>query len=371
MSAYLAGLEFAYRKWVEGEQLPAPLSDVDLGPTPGLDLYVRDRGLWLQAELDPPLTAHGASLHCLARKSGEPGHQAAACVAQAILARASGSEGPGVREALGGAMARRLVGDSTRGWSVRGDYQANPHRSPVRRERSPDAAGGSAFWEQATTQLGLANVGELAVALASLSPSPTRNGSPRWNNRPDSLDALRWGLGGNPADEAQFVLELAIARAAGGSGVPSSAAAVRFDWRVPASSLPRNLGARRPLEPYGAAYLWLDLDVAVHSPLLVRCEWEGPVDMQWAALAVDGKGRLARRLDLTFVQGARSAERVVESLESARGLAIVGVNLGAVDTAHPFDPDHEPWEAHGFTVYLTELESRPAGAQVEPGPSDE
>jgi hypothetical protein len=33
----------------------------------------------------------------------------------------------------------------------------------------------------------------------------------------------------------------------------------------------------------------------------------------------------------------------------------VGTNLGGVDLAHPFDPDFEPFEPHGFTVYLAEL----------------
>jgi hypothetical protein len=74
-------------------------------------------------------------------------------------------------------------------------------------------------------------------------------------------------------------------------------------------------------------------------------------------LGIDARGREVGRLEVPYLETATSIERTWASFnaEGARAVVIAGVNLGAVDPAHPFDPDYEPWEAHGCTVYLAKL----------------
>ncbi len=77
--------------------------------------------------------------------------------------------------------------------------------------------------------------------------------------------------------------------------------------------------------------------------------------MCWSLVTVDAEGNVLRRFDLPFVQNATAAERSILDYDGAAGILVVGINLGGVDASHPFDPDHEPFEPHGFTVYLTEI----------------
>jgi hypothetical protein len=72
-------------------------------------------------------------------------------------------------------------------------------------------------------------------------------------------------------------------------------------------------------------------------------------------VAVDAAGEALQRYDLPYVQNATSAERTIVGYQDAAAFLIVGTSIGGVDLAHPIDPDHEPLEPHGFTVYLAEI----------------
>jgi hypothetical protein len=39
-------------------------------------------------------------------------------------------------------------------------------------------------------------------------------------------------------------------------------------------------------------------------------------------------------------------------LDDAAAVLIVGVNVGDLNPTYAFDPDFEPFEPHGYTVYL-------------------
>jgi hypothetical protein len=200
-----------------------------------------------------------------------------------------------------------------------------------------------------------------------MSRGRTDPGALRWNNEPDAIDVLRQAFRGNPDQSLEdFMLSFAVARAFWGTRDNAQhdpellwlgdAGRVRFDWVIEASSLPRRVAPRRPLEPFGAAYVWLALDrVSVTGTLALRADWESPGIFRWTIVAVDAQGRLLRRYDLPYVENATSAERTIVDYAEAAALLVVGTHLGGVDLAHPFDPDHDPPEPHGFTVYIAEI----------------
>ncbi len=122
------------------------------------------------------------------------------------------------------------------------------------------------------------------------------------------------------------------------------------------SSLPRRVAALRPIDPLGALYVWLELDQSLgEKELGFQAEWESPVSFQWAIVSVGAEGEEIGRIYPPFVERGRQVEQTLSDLKGARGLLIVGTNLGGVSLSHPFDPDYAPFEPHGCTVYLTKL----------------
>jgi hypothetical protein len=365
---YLLGLERAYTRLVEGLGVPAPERDQGLGETAGLDLYLyREAASELEVVRDPALTARDrTSAHCRAHAAfSSAERQAALCVAEAILLGLDAAEGDGVRRSVA-AYLWSVIGDPTaRDAEALDDFQANPQLSPLTRELGPASEGAALFVDYVERQLGTGSPGLLATSMFLVSGGETPRGSARWRNEPDYADVLRQAF---PSAEAlsDFVLGFAVARAFAGSRDDGrrwperlwagDAGRVRFDWIVKASSLPRRVAPLRPLEPLGAAYVWLELDrVSLNATLGFRAEWEAPTLFRWTVIAVDATGHLLKRYDLPYVENATVAERTIVDYQGADALLVVGTNLGGVDLAHPFDPDQEPWEPHSFTVYLAEL----------------
>jgi hypothetical protein len=100
----------------------------------------------------------------------------------------------------------------------------------------------------------------------------------------------------------------------------------------------------------------LDLDQPVQGETLAfQAEWEPPVNFQWTLVRVDSVGHELSRINAPFQQRATKVEQQLVNLEGAAGVMVVGINLGGVDLAHPFDPDIAPAEPHECTVYLTKL----------------
>jgi hypothetical protein len=369
VAAYVQALEQARVRWVGALGLPPPLSDAGLGPTPGLDLY-----LLPGAPLDVAVAADPArsqrdqrSAFCRARPSRvELSRQVALCVLEAVLMGVDAAETPFTRRAIA-AYVWSLAGPvSPRDLVAYDRLQSNPQLSVLAREAAPEAAAGALFFAHVDARLGSAERGLLPVAMAMLARGQTAPGALRWNDEPDVIDVLRRAFQSSTSSFEDFMLGFAVERAFLGArdngrqhpelAWLGDAARVRFDWLLKASSLPRRVAPRRPLEPFGSTYTWLDLDrITIGKSLGFRAEWEAPVVMRWSLVTVDPEGNVLRRFDLPFVQNATSAERSIIEYDGAAGVLLVGINLGGVDASHPFDPDHEPFEPHGFTLYLTEI----------------
>lgn len=367
--AYLTALETAHAQLVGALSLPPPLPDPGLGPTSGLDLYLSpEQPADFFVVPDPRWQAlESTSGHCRARPShAQYRRQAGWCVAEALLLGVDAGETPHLRRALAAYLWSALGHASLAELEAIDTVQANPHLGLAGRDLEPESAGASLLFHHLDRHLRAGTIGALPVALGMLSRGSTPLGAPRWNNEPDAIDVLRQAFDGGRESFHDFMLDFAVERAFLGSrdAGPShpellwlgDAAPVRFEWALTASSLPRRVAPLRPLEPFGTAYVWLTLDrVSISGTLAVRADWEPPATFRWAALALDRAGRVLRRYDLPYVQSKSSAERTIVGHADASALLIAGINLGGVDLAHPFDPDHAPHEPHGFTVYVAEL----------------
>jgi hypothetical protein len=366
---YVRALEQASFDLVQGLGLPAPVRDVGRGPTPGLDLYLDSSALLDVRVVADTTGIDGArrSAFCRARPSrAEARRQALGCVGEALLLGVNAAETPFLRRALAEYLTGLIAPPTGRGLDAFDTAQANPQLSVAGRDAALESAGGALLFAAIDRRLGSAPSGLLPVALAQLARVDTPPGQLRWRNEPDLIDVLRRAFDRSSLAFEDFMLGFAVERAFLGTrdngrhhpelAWLGDAGRVRFDWVLAASSLPRRVAPRRPLEAFGCAYTWLDLDrITLGKTLAFRAEWESPAAMRWALVAVDARGEVLRRFDLPYVQNATSAERTLDDLDGAVGVLIAGINLGGIDLAHPFDPDHEPSEPHGFTLYLTEL----------------
>lgn len=366
---YVDALEEARRQLVDVLGLPPPLPDVGLGPSPALDLYLlADGPSEVEVGADPgPALDDRRSGFCRARpSSSEARRQAMTCLANAILLGLDAAEAPFVRQAIASHLWHSLGTPSPLDLDAVDTVQANPQLGLAARDVSPVGPGAALLFGYLDARFRAGAAGQLAPALVQLSRGATSPGALRWNNEPDVFDVLRVALVGSGVRFDDVMLDFAVERAFLGArddgrhrpelGWLGDAGRVRFDWVLPASSLPRRVAPRRPLEPFGAAYTWLVLDrVTLGKALAFRAEWEPPATFRWALLTLASDGRVLRRFDLPYVQNASSSERSIVEYDGAASVLIVGTNLGGIDLAHPFDPDHEPFEPHGFTLYVTEL----------------
>jgi hypothetical protein len=112
----------------------------------------------------------------------------------------------------------------------------------------------------------------------------------------------------------------------------------------------------RPVYPTGMVYFWLELDeVPLGAALYMNAEWEHPVPFKWVVVRVDKDGGELSRVDVPYQESGTSAEQRIVDLEAAAGLLIVGVNVGDISAAFPFDPDIFPFEPQRCTVHLAKL----------------
>jgi len=365
---YLEALEDARARFVGALGLPPPLNDA-WGPSSGLDLYLLpDAPSAFAVVADARwLATDRTSGHCRARPAPEElRRQASLCVAEAILLGLDAAETPHLRRAIAAYLWNATGGTSNADWLAVDDWQSNPQLALAGRDVAPDSAGAALFLRYLDRRLGANRLGNLPAALVQMSRTDTPADRGQWNNEPDSVDVLRRAFADSPESFEDFLLNFAVARAFYGSRDNGhhdpvllwlgDAGRVRFEWNIKASSLPRNLAPRRAIEPFGSTYLWLELDrVTPGATLAFQANWEAPAVFRWTLVAVDALGNALKRYDLPYVQQATSAERTLVDHDGAAAFLIVGTSVAGVDLAHPFDPDHEPFEPHGYTVYLTEI----------------
>lgn len=209
----------------------------------------------------------------------------------------------------------------------------------------------------------LGQVGFLSLGLgATHSPA----GAVRYDAEPDLMDVLSATVNGDPAALARFFDDYAQysffqAQGAGrsrfaGNRSHHGAWSEVVDWVIDGASLPRSLILSRPMEPTGSAYVQLDLsDDQKKSLIVVQTSCEAPVSYVWSVVRLDAQGNRLGSLPIGYLERGTSVEARVEPVTGVAHLIFVGTNMGGVDIAHPFDPDHEPHEAHGCRVYLSVL----------------
>lgn len=374
VSETLTALERASAFLVDTLGMPAPIADGRSGGSPAFDLYLvppSSSGLEgasvATARDDPdPASFDRASAFALLREDAPAG-----CVRTNWVARAFASasawgvdagETPAIRESNAAYLAELVAPCGTVTSELVDEFQSHPERALT----TPGAGGTAAamaFPWYLDLALGSGAPGSVPVALGIVSGQRTPAGNLRWNNEPDFYDALRAMLKARtpPSTIGDFWMEFAIARLFMGtrddgvhfaeSAFIGAAGRIRFDWSVPFASLPRRLSPERAIDPTGATYVWIDLRGAPEQARLVfRVEWEAPVPFRWALVRVGNDGAEASRVLITPQQKATSAEKNLDGLDGLSGVALVGVNVGDLALDDPFDPDHAPYEPHGYVL---------------------
>ena len=339
----LAALENAYRKLVDVLLLPAPLTDGGLGGSNALDLYLNAEGSGaLRSEHDAPEVTRfdSASAFCVLDGPALLERQATVCVGEAIAWRLDAGTTPAVRRGYA-AHLWHIVGSPTAlDDEELDDAQLHPELGLLR---------GALLFDLLDERRGQGHLAALGTALLGAAASKTAPNAWQWDNEPDVFDVLRHTLGDTPRKMAEVMGDLAVTRAFMDSRV-------RFDWSLPLSSLPRRVASQRAIYPTGSMYVWLGLDQPMQGETLAfQAEWEAPVTFYWTLVVVDAAGNELRRIAAPFKERATHVEQQLVNLEGAVGVIVVGMNLGGVDLAHPFDPDVTPAEPHECTVYLTKL----------------
>jgi hypothetical protein len=373
--ATLDALEHAYEKLVAALELPAPLADGGRGGSDALDLYLvpSDRtalGFERVRAVTEAFHFGGfdrASAFCVASAdSGILAERAATlCVGEAIALRFDPAETPHTRRAFATELWWLTGAPTSLDFEAVAAVQSSPHRALVERELSARSEGSALFFDFLELSLGTGEPGTLSGALLSASAQETPKDAAVWHNEPDTFDVLRHTLDESEHAMATLLGNLAVARAFGGDrddgqhplvlewagafGAPA------FDWVIPFSKLPKRVRLT-PVEPTGAAYVWLDLDgVTAGKTLAFQAEWEPPAEFRWQLVKVDADGNEIGRIDVPFQERQTKVEARLVDLSGVRAVLVVGAHLERVDLEHPFDPDVAPFEPHSGLVYLVAL----------------
>ncbi|HVW26266.1 MAG TPA: hypothetical protein VHC69_12920 [Polyangiaceae bacterium] len=365
--SWLAALESAYERVVFCLGAPGPLDDAGRGGTSGLDVYLQHGDGASSVEADPAVLGAGhdeASAFCVAWDSESTIDRAATrCVAEAAALRLDASETPFARRALATEVWLHSGRPTSADARAVDDVQAEPERAIAARDLSRFSEGGALLFDYLDATRGRGGVVDAALATYALSAGPPSPAGPRWVNEPDTLDVLRATFGPTPSDVARFFGDFAFARAFIGArdgatawpllGWSTNAGRVRFEWSVPLSTLPRRLSPAHPIEPTGSTYIWVALDGDVQGKSIAfQADWESPVSFRWVLAVVAADGHVVRRIDVPYLERETHVERIVGDLGGGVGLLAAGTNLGGLGPTYPFDPDFEPYEPHGYTVYF-------------------
>lgn len=242
------------------------------------------------------------------------------------------------------------------------DFQANPHLA-VSNPAHDGGRGAMLFPWYLQTVLGKGAPADLLHALWALSVQPAPDDPAVLRNEPDFFDTT--AILAHDVDRSlpDLLLDFAVARAFVGNRddgihMPDSrflgaSGAVRFEWSIPYSSLPRRLAPLHPVEPTGASYVWLTLDdVPEKAGLGFRATWEAPDVFRFALVLVGKDGRAVARHDPVSPERGTTAQLNVEMLHNAAGVLIVACNTGSVLRDIAYDPDNRPLTPRGYEVSL-------------------
>ncbi len=195
--------------------------------------------------------------------------------------------------------------------------------------------------------------GEASFLSLALAATRTAPGALRFDSEPDLMEVLLATHRGSRGDVARLFDDFAqwsFRVAEEYRVVPEPS------WVIDGSSLPRSLAFPEAIEPTGSVYLRLSLTPEQAAQALAfRMFCEAPVSYVWSVARLSGSGEEINRVPVAYQQTASSAETTVEPFAGTRFLLVAGTNMGGVDLAHPFDPDHGPHEAHGCRISISVL----------------
>jgi hypothetical protein len=366
----LSALELAHDRVVGGLRLPAPLSDEGHGGSDALDWYISADGQELATERDAlgSGSVDRAAAFCVGGASDDAlslERSATLCVGEAIAKRLDPGEVPAIQRAFASELWWLTGAIGALDVQMVDDAQAHPERALVARSTESSAATTLLFdfLETARSSQGM---GGLVTSLLSAAASSTKGGAWAWNNEPDVFDVLRHSLDEDTAKTATLLSDYAVSRAFlgardDGTHPPflewaGAFARPRYDWTIAFSSLPRRVRASKPIEPTGIELIWVDMDeVPIGVSLGFESEWEAPVSFKWRLISVDDQGREMARVDVPFQERGRTSEGRVVNLTGVRAVLAIGINMGGVDLAHPFDPDQDPFEPQSCTAYFARM----------------
>ncbi len=371
----LDGLERAYEKLVFALALPAPLGDGGRGGSDALDLYLvpsdRTTRTFERVRVFADARRFGgfdaAPGFCIASaETGALAERAATlCVGEAIALALDPAETPHTRRAFATELWWLTGAPTSIDFEAVNAVQDQPVRALAERELSVRSEGSAMFFDFLELSLGVGSPGTLSAALLSASGQVTPPESAVWHNEPDAFDVLLHSFGENEHQMAEMLGNLAVARAFGGDrddGQHPLALAwagefgsPRFDWVLQFSKLPKHVRLS-PVEPTGAAFVWLTLDAPTASKTLAfQARWEPPAEFRWQLVKIDADGNELGRIDVPFQERQTTAEARIVDLTGARAVLVVGAHLERVDVEHPFDPDVAPFEPHSALVYLVAM----------------
>ncbi len=365
----LQALETAYERVVEVLALPAPLSDDGHGGSDALDWYLTAEQTELVTERDDVRVGalDSAAAFCVGSAT-DPGlteRDATLCVGGAVAKRLDPAETPALQRAFATELWWLTGGVTSLDVQAVEEAQAHPERGLGGRSAEP-AAGAALLLDFLELARSSQESGGLIGSLFSAGVGTKTPGAFEWNNEPDVFDVLRHSLDEDTIKMASLLGDYAVSRAFlgdrdDGTHPPyaewaGSFGRARYDWVLRFSSLPRRVRSSRPLEPTGIELVWVDLDeVPLGTSLGFEAEWEAPVSFKWRLISLDDRGREMARVDVPFQERGRSAEGRVVNLLGVRAVIAVGINVGGVDLAHPFDPDLDPFEPQSCTVYFASM----------------
>lgn len=354
--------------------LPTPLPDGDLGGSSDFDIYLQEsqegdaRPTSVTADLDNltgPFDRTSAFAVLPApspRDSCVDSAELARAIAHAAVLRLDAGAELGAVAAASSYIASLTAPCSLSEMKAIDDTQRAPEIS-IMSVDADNPAGCPLFPWYLDAAYGTGRPAAVMLGLLAVAVQRTPPGSMVWRNEPDTFDALRASLKARSSGLEDLLLDFAVARAFVGSRSDEAhlddaarfgdLGRVRFEWAVPAASLPRRLAPLRAVEPTGSTYLWVDLEGAAGiKDLTLVADWELPAVFRWAAVKVDRNGAEVGRVNVATIHGASHAERSIVGVEGLAGVVIVGVNAGSMNRSRPFDPDDTPVTAHSYTVTL-------------------
>jgi hypothetical protein len=194
-------------------------------------------------------------------------------------------------------------------------------------------------------------LGEAAWLALSLAATRTRYGANRWEAEPDLMDVLWATVKGDANSLARLVDDFAqdsFFRA------KENEAELALSWSLKSESLPRSIALADPLEPSGSTYVLVELQPEHRERVVAfRLNCEAPVSYVWSVVRLLPDFSRHSSVPVAYRERGGQADVRVTPQPSVSALLLVGTNMGGIDLAHPFDPDHGPHEAHGCQIYVS------------------